>query len=330
MAEAESAAMILSATQHRLQHRNGVGSVDMTSDEMDSETEEVPSATMLMMRSYQHAAGDVKRNKRKNFQPRNISYSETEPDVLYKGRDTQESSGESCEETAESRDSFSNSDYALDLSNSDTVPTNASKRFRQTLYNVPPMKRYESSSGAFEDRASPRVSASGPVPMDLSCSKNTSGYTPTHRRRDEESSLHSDTESNSEDCESVSNRIEIGSKRDYRGFEAHSGPPEHASHHPYLLHHAFLSQPTDASDLKEYAQNTVKELLEIYGLNSAEVAESITNNVPISNFNSGKCFNTSFLKRSLKLLFSSWKTFDTSRMRYSMRLQITLYITIIK
>lgn len=298
MAEAESAAMILSATQHRLQHRNGVGSVDMTSDEMDSETEEVQSATMLMMRSYQHSTSDVKRNKRKNFQPRNISYSEAEPEAVYRsGRDAQESSGESYEETAESRDSFSNSDYALDLSNSDTVPTNASKRFRQTLYNVPPMKRYESSSGGFEDRASPRVSASGPVPMDLSCSKNaSSGYTPTHRRRDEESSLHSDTESNSEDCESVSNRIEIGSKRDYRGFEAHhSGPSEHTSHHhQYLLHHAFLSQPTDASDLKEYAQNTVKELLEIYGLNSAEVAESITNNVPISNFSSGKSYSQHF------------------------------------
>ncbi|XP_024217955.2 zinc finger protein castor homolog 1 [Halyomorpha halys] len=55
---------------------------------------------------------------------------------------------------------------------------------------------------------------------------------------------------------------------------------------PYLQ--AFLHQATDASDLRDYAQKTVKELLEIYGLNSPEVAESITNNVPISNFSSGK------------------------------------------
>ncbi|KAK9506002.1 hypothetical protein O3M35_008020 [Rhynocoris fuscipes] len=56
----------------------------------------------------------------------------------------------------------------------------------------------------------------------------------------------------------------------------------------FLHHHHHHTQPTDASDIREYAQNTVKELLEIYGLNSAEVAESITNNVPIANFSSGK------------------------------------------
>ena len=61
------------------------------------------------------------------------------------------------------------------------------------------------------------------------------------------------------------------------------------SHPPYFQ--SFLHHAADASDLRDYAQKTVKELLEIYGLNSPEVAESITNNVPIANFSSGKSLN---------------------------------------
>lgn len=73
-----------------------------------------------------------------------------------------------------------------------------------------------------------------------------------------------------------------------RGKEspAESDSSDGESRPPYLQ--AFLHQATDASDLRDYAQKTVKELLEIYGLNSPEVAESITNNVPISNFSSGQ------------------------------------------
>lgn len=279
MAEAESAAMFLTATQHSLQHRNGLTPVDMTSDEMDSEPEEAPTATMLMMRSYQQV-GELKRNKRKNFQPRNISYSESEHESSFKMRDMRESSADS-EDALESIDSFTNSDFALDLSNSEIVPTPGNKRFRKTIFERP-VKRFEPVS-IHDDRNNLRLSESAPVPMDLSCSKPPSDY--PHRKHDDDS-VHSETESNSEDCDSVTNRVAVGSKRDYRGYE--SSPGQEQSPHPYLLHHAFLNQPQDASDLKEYAQNTVKELLEIYGLNSAEVAESITNNVPISNFNSGE------------------------------------------
>uniref|UniRef100_A0A1B6C8U6 C2H2-type domain-containing protein n=2 Tax=Clastoptera arizonana TaxID=38151 RepID=A0A1B6C8U6_9HEMI len=263
MAEAESAAMFLTATQHSMQHRNGLTPVDVTSDEMDSEPEEAPTATMLMMRSYQQV-GELKRNKRKNFQPRNISYSESEHETSLRVR----------ESSAESEDAF-DSDFALDLSNSEIVPTSDSKRFRKTIFN---RKRFAPSDD--DDRNNARLPENAPVPMDLSCTK-----TVDFNRED---SGHSETESNSEDYDSVTNRdrVAVGSKRDYRGYESSAG--QEPSPHPYLLHHAFLNQPQDASDLKEYAQNTVKELLEIYGLNSAEVAESITNNVPISNFNSGK------------------------------------------
>lgn len=213
MAEAETGAMFI---QHRLQHPNGVGQESTTSDDMDSEPEEAP---ILIFQQ-------TKRNKRKNFMPRNISYSETES--------LEEMRGDS------SRDSS-----PLDLSNSESaLEYRSHKRFRKTLLNVSTpttIKRIDT------DRHSP-VSAPAPAPIDLSFTK---------------SQMPSDTES---DCESVTKPL-----------------PQQ-----YLLHHAFLPQPTDASDLKEYAQNTVKELLEIYGLNSPEVAESITNNVPIANFSSGE------------------------------------------
>lgn len=54
-------------------------------------------------------------------------------------------------------------------------------------------------------------------------------------------------------------------------------------------HHHHLQQGTDASAMKEYAENTMKELLSIYGLNSPDMAETITKNVPIANFSSGEC-----------------------------------------
>lgn len=230
MAEAEPAAMFLTASHHRLQSLD----VDMTSD-ADSEPDEAPS--LLMMRSFHPTSGELKRNKRKNFQPRNISYED--PEVFRRSRDSSGDSGDEGE--------------ALDLSNADAVPS-GNKRFRKTLL-APPAKRFEERNDH----------ENAPVPMDLSCGKSQSDYP--------DESVHSETESNSEDSE----RTESSSKREF----------QQASPHQYLLHHAFLNQPQDASDLKEYAQNTVKELLEIYGLNSAEVAESITNNVPISNFNSG-------------------------------------------
>jgi hypothetical protein len=57
----------------------------------------------------------------------------------------------------------------------------------------------------------------------------------------------------------------------------------------YHHHHHYPQQGTDASAMKEYAENTMKELLSIYGLNSPDMAETITKNVPIANFSSGEC-----------------------------------------
>lgn len=51
---------------------------------------------------------------------------------------------------------------------------------------------------------------------------------------------------------------------------------------------AGLSQG-QVSEMREYAMNTMRELLGIYGLTS-EVAESISRQLPIAAFNSGECF----------------------------------------
>ncbi|XP_065350896.1 zinc finger protein castor homolog 1 isoform X3 [Cloeon dipterum] len=56
--------------------------------------------------------------------------------------------------------------------------------------------------------------------------------------------------------------------------------------HPELLLQQRHTAPADASAMREYAENTMKELLGIYGLN--DMAESITKHVPIGNFSSGK------------------------------------------
>ncbi|XP_049782787.1 uncharacterized protein LOC126184438 [Schistocerca cancellata] len=57
------------------------------------------------------------------------------------------------------------------------------------------------------------------------------------------------------------------------------------------------TSPEDAPAMKEYAENTMKELLSIYGLSGADMAETITKNVPIANFSSGKILETLSLKQ---------------------------------
>lgn len=47
-----------------------------------------------------------------------------------------------------------------------------------------------------------------------------------------------------------------------------------------------LPPPMDAPTMKDYAESTVKELLGLYGIN--DMAESITKDVPLPNFSSGK------------------------------------------
>ncbi|KAF6210975.1 hypothetical protein GE061_014088 [Apolygus lucorum] len=196
MAETES--MFLSAG------RLPVNGVDPMSDDSDLEAAPMLAAPFP----------GCKRNKRKNFQPRNISYAD-------------EGNWKSGEDE----------EYALDLSGAEPA-------------HSPEPKRPKTAPSSGDEMSS--------APMDLSSKPP---------RRDGPMSLGSDSEISNSDSE----------------FSGRSGGSRQ-----FLFQQAFLNhQPgPEASDLKEYARNTVKELLEIYGLNSAEVAESITNNVPIANFSS--------------------------------------------
>lgn len=55
------------------------------------------------------------------------------------------------------------------------------------------------------------------------------------------------------------------------------------------------------SEMREYAMNTMRELLGIYGLTS-EVAESISRQLPIAAFSSGEC---RYIKRLFLCVFVS-------------------------
>jgi hypothetical protein len=72
------------------------------------------------------------------------------------------------------------------------------------------------------------------------------------------------------------------------GFHHHFPSGLTAEQLSHYHHHHHPQQGTDASAMKEYAENTMKELLSIYGLNSPDMAETITKNVPIANFSSGE------------------------------------------
>nr|CAD7587215.1 unnamed protein product [Timema genevievae] len=71
---------------------------------------------------------------------------------------------------------------------------------------------------------------------------------------------------------------------------------QYLMNHHLVQNHLNHQQGTDASTMKEYAENTMKELLSIYGLNSSDMAETITRNVPMANFSSGKILETLSLK----------------------------------
>ncbi|XP_039277095.1 zinc finger protein castor homolog 1 isoform X2 [Nilaparvata lugens] len=225
MAEAETGAAMF-VQQHRL-HANGmIGSgSDLTSD---SEPDDSPPTLLYQQQQQQQFGG--KRNKRKNFMPRNIAYSEEADE-------------------GESRDGS-----PLDLSGADCGMPPGGKRFRKTLLSVSTELQAPPNS-----RRSPEPTPGAtPAPMDLSCGRS--------------SPAQSDSESDASESSDATRPL-----------------PASLAAQQYLLHHAFLAQPADAaSDLRDFAHRTVKELLEIYDLNSPEVAESITNNIPMSNFNSGK------------------------------------------
>ncbi|XP_065221006.1 zinc finger protein castor homolog 1-like isoform X2 [Planococcus citri] len=262
MAENDSGVMFMSEAPKS--HNGGPIIMDsaMTSDEIDSESEGI---SLMSARSYLSSA-ETKRNKRKNFQPRNIAYSETE------------SITESFTNRDRTPSNSSESDYALDLSNVDVLRGTSSGGCTNVDEDAgKPTKDDNDGAGAQnakdDDEAEQTVNESSPI--DLSCSKSTSPYPYNHVN-----SYYSDSDSGDEPVINVKTE-EKRRKEILESFKTPAGP--------YFLH-PLLGHGGDASDLKEYFQNTVKELLGIYGVNTdvaTDVAQTI-NNVPISNFSSGK------------------------------------------
>lgn len=252
----------------------------MTSDEIDSESEGI---SLMTSRSYLSRA-ETKRNKRKNFQPRNIAYSETE------------SVPESFTNRDRTPSNSSDSDYALDLSNVDVIRTNtsANNTSRSIDAGKPTKDENVASNDDLNDshKNDTEEAINESSPIDLSCSKSTSPYPYNHVN-----SYYSD--SDSDDATAVATNpvpsaIAVKTEERRRKDILESLKP--AAGGPYFLH-PFLGHGGDASDLKEYFQNTVKELLGIYGVNNdivTDVAQTI-NNVPISNFSSGKYIEFMYL-----------------------------------
>ncbi|XP_073977616.1 zinc finger protein castor homolog 1-like isoform X3 [Rhodnius prolixus] len=262
----------------------------------------------------------TKRNKRKNFQPRNISYCE---DSLFG------SGGGSAPRHQHHHHHHHHElmeDYALDLSSSEPISTTATAATISPITTTtariscsPELKR--ARLGDISMTMTAQVAQVVPLddvasPIDLSCSKSDNSLQQQQQQQQHHHQhlrhqfliahqhLHHDEQSDSDEAAASSDSdCAVG---DISNCDVSSGAgdcgnrslsllkanqqetPKYLLQQAFLHHHSHHPQPTDASDIREYAQNTVKELLEIYGLDTAEVAESITNNVPIANFSSGK------------------------------------------
>lgn len=204
------------------------------------------------------------RNKRKNFQPRNISY------ALESAEDSRGENGTGGGDPAESADSTAAAAAAAVLDLSSCTGSTVAKR--------------------------PRVD-DGSAPMDLTCAVQAPSPV---------AAVDKWTSSSAQSVHGVP-----GVQHILQAAAAAAAAAAGGHHHPlHNLHHQQNpNQPHEATDLKEYAQNTVRELLEIYGLNT-DVADAITNNVPMVNFSTGKCFFflNSFTKYNYKVILAmhSW------------------------
>lgn len=79
----------------------------------------------------------------------------------------------------------------------------------------------------------------------------------------------------------------LGSRQHHLHHHHHHHHPTHQHQHPPQPHvPQHQHRAADASLMKDYAENTMKELLSMYGLH--DVVESITKHVPLHHFSSGE------------------------------------------
>ncbi|KAJ9577498.1 hypothetical protein L9F63_005871, partial [Diploptera punctata] len=180
-----------------------------------------------------------KRNKRKNFEPRNIS--------LYSGEDNEVSDKTGHENSVPPS---SPPQGTLELGSN-------SKRSRKPV----PLRRFQQSE----------MMSSAGAPMDLSCSRNENNDESCGEDCDEQ------VNSDSGSAGDITRKATASSR--FSPSSVHRNDEQLSHYHHHLPQHG-----TDASAMKEYAENTMKELLSIYGLNSPDMAENITKNVPLDSF----------------------------------------------
>lgn len=307
------------------------------SDDVDSEVEDAAVATAPNLFSAaafvkRHVAAvdvadvhqSMKRNKRKNFKPRSISFGAGNPNwltpivshydeypmaVASEDSASDEESRKGCLQTEEDNDNDEDEDRsasdALDLTSGDAIirgakkfklapptPTERKDEKEETGNSSPPPTSGTSGiSGGkvgftIEDLTSNKDGGGGAI--DLSSTSVENDAAPPRRCGvDAYSDSNScDSEARSEAGATAVALLAKGRRSAPPDGDAPSPPPPPPSHHPMFLN----QPPTDASDLKEYAQNTVKELLQIYGLvgDASDVADCIDKNIPMSNFSSGK------------------------------------------
>jgi len=196
---------------------------------------------------------EPRRNKRKNFRPRNILYDASEE----AGRP--EAGAGSAPEDADDSD-----DGAMDLSDLGAArfPAGAGaagrRRSRKPLFA--PQKRFQLDEDL---SASQRFGA-----LDLTCAQKEEDSDSDSTDEDSRSSYPT-MQPQSDDSSDASGGTAMGQGRPPRLY----GFPE--------------PRRQDVSSMKEYAERTMKELLSIYGL-GGESAESLTSSVPMANFRSGK------------------------------------------
>ncbi|VVC40912.1 Hypothetical protein CINCED_3A025642 [Cinara cedri] len=180
------------------------------------------------------------RNKRKNFQPRNISYTQ---------------------ETAEDGSADNGNGGASDGGDQPAAGGHSTGAAAAAVLDL------SACTGSTVAKR-PRVD-DGSAPMDLTCAVQSPAAAADNKR------------SSSATITAAAQAAATHGVQHLLAAAINAG-----HHHPHLpphLHH----QPHEATDLKEYAQNTVRELLEIYGLNT-DVADAITATVPMVNFSTGR------------------------------------------
>uniref|UniRef100_T1IV78 C2H2-type domain-containing protein n=1 Tax=Strigamia maritima TaxID=126957 RepID=T1IV78_STRMM len=243
------------------------------------------------------ASGGERRNKRKNFKPRNIVYQ-------------YESCGEGLAED----------DYSTTSTGDLMTPGRCSGDEVATASNQRLMESEEECQQAVELNEGARMTldfeTTGTGPMDLSVRSHSPGGDNMSDNSEDSDSLAMDLTKGPKDANAEGDHSScssdahpnMGATSPSCGMSPNDDPSQQYPSASRLRtedvpweREGCLSVPTsptvtgpltgDASTLKDYAESTMKELLGLYGFNDM-TAESLTKNVPLDNFSSGKILQT--------------------------------------